>query len=155
MHIANDSPGNNHTSSAANALKEAESDQDLDIACQRTADARNGEEPDAHIERCLAAPHIGDGPIEKLGNRKWNKEGQKAHLHGIVFRAKVLSDGRHRGKIHINRKGTDGGQQAEDEGTTKEGARHDGDLSENRGAKTGLSSRQLSGGIQTDFRGPI
>ena len=124
MQIANDGARNHHGGAGADALQEAERDQGFDIGCKAAADPRKDEQRQAEIERRLAAESVGQRPVDDLADGDREEEAHQAHLHGADIDLELAGDGRERRQVHVDGKGPDGGQHAEDERVAQKGGLH-------------------------------
>ena len=85
---------------------------------------RKDEQPQAEIKRRLAAESVGQRPVDDLADGDREEEAHQAHLHGADIDLELAGDGRERRQVHVDGKGPDGGQHAEDERVAQKGGLH-------------------------------
>lgn len=125
VQIENDGPRDHRHRGSAKALNEAECNQRADAGRQRATDRAQREQHKPGIERRLAAIDVGQRAIDDLAQAEGDEEHRQRQLGRRGRGFQVRRDRRQRGQIHVDRKRSDGGQQAEHDRVAGKGGHAD------------------------------
>ncbi|MNV52486.1 hypothetical protein D3C71_1445830 [compost metagenome] len=109
-----------HARRRAQTLQKAQGHQGFDVTGQRTPHAGHREQAQAKVQRRLAPHHVGDRAVEQLASPQRQEKRRQAPLHSAHRCPQAGANIGQRGQVHVDGKGADGREQAQDEGHFEE-----------------------------------